>query len=51
MLHDGYGLEHDDTKSDADLTVESLPMIIENLQQQGDEFVTVPDLLQKQAYN
>lgn len=39
LLHDGYGLNHGDVKSDKSLTVEALPMIIEELQRQGYKFV------------
>jgi len=51
LLHDGYGLLHDCTKSDESLTVQALPLIIEQLQSEGYQFVTVPDLLHISAYN
>jgi peptidoglycan/xylan/chitin deacetylase (PgdA/CDA1 family) len=51
LLHDGYGTLHNTAKSDKTLTVESLPLIIEQLQAKGYQFVTVPQLLNKPAYN
>jgi peptidoglycan/xylan/chitin deacetylase (PgdA/CDA1 family) len=51
LLHDGYGTEHNTKDSDKSLTVEALPIIIEGLQKQGYEFVTVPELLGVPAYN
>lgn len=51
LLHDGYGTEHGDVNSDKSLTVKILPSIIEELQKQGYEFVTVPELLNLPAYN
>jgi len=47
LLHDGNGLKHG---SDRSQTVAALPEIIETLQSQGYTFVTVPELLQTQAY-
>jgi peptidoglycan/xylan/chitin deacetylase (PgdA/CDA1 family)/glycosyltransferase involved in cell wall biosynthesis len=51
QLHDGYGLLHDSAKSDESLTVQALPLIIEQLQAEGYQFVTVPELLNVPAYN
>ncbi|MFH1382849.1 MAG: glycosyltransferase [Chloroflexota bacterium] len=51
LLHDGHGTDHDVTASDKSLTVEVLPVIIEELQKQGYRFVTVPALLKVPAYN
>ncbi len=49
LLHDGYALDH--SKEDEELTVNTLPLVIQALQAQDYEFVTVPELLDKQAYN
>jgi peptidoglycan-N-acetylglucosamine deacetylase len=51
LMHDGYGLQHNNAKSDKSLTVEALPLIIEGLQKQGYQLVTVPQLLHIPAYN
>ncbi|MBI4283474.1 MAG: glycosyltransferase [Chloroflexi bacterium] len=51
LLHDGYGTNHGDIKSDKSLTVKALPIIIEELTKQGYRFVTVPELLEIPAYN
>ncbi len=51
LLHDGYGTSHDTAKADKSLTVEALPLIIEQLQAKGYRFVTVPQLLNVPAYN
>ncbi len=51
LLHDGYGTNHGDAKSDKSLTVQILPSIIEELQKQGYQFVTVPELLDVPDYN
>lgn len=51
LLHDGYGTNHGDAKSDKSLTVKVLPSIIEELQKEGYRFVTVPELLDIPAYN
>ncbi len=51
LLHDGYGTNHNDTKSDRSITVKALPIIIEGLKHQGYQFVTVPELLEMPAYN
>jgi peptidoglycan/xylan/chitin deacetylase (PgdA/CDA1 family) len=45
LLHDGYGTNHNDQKSDRSLTVKVLPIIIKELRSQGYEFVTVPELI------
>ena len=51
LLHDGYGLEHNNQHADKTLTVLALPLIIEQLLAKGYRFVTVPVLLQVPAYN
>jgi peptidoglycan/xylan/chitin deacetylase (PgdA/CDA1 family) len=51
LLHDGYGTLHGTVKSDKDITVKALPLIIEQLQAKGYRLVTVPELLDKPAYN
>ncbi len=50
LLHDGYGLNHDDARSNKSLTVEMLPLIIEQLQSEGYRFVTVPEILGVPSY-
>jgi peptidoglycan/xylan/chitin deacetylase (PgdA/CDA1 family) len=50
-LHDGYGNDHRTPQADKSLLVESLPLIIEALQNEGYSFVTVPELLGQPAYN
>jgi peptidoglycan-N-acetylglucosamine deacetylase len=51
LLHDGYGLEHNDQNADKTFTVQALPLIIEQLLAKGYRFVTVPQLLNVPAYN
>jgi peptidoglycan-N-acetylglucosamine deacetylase len=51
LLHDGHGTLHNSPKSDESLTVQALPLIIEQLQAKGYQFVTVPNLLHVPAYN
>lgn len=51
LLHDGYGTAHNSRYSDKSLTVEALPLIIEQLQAKGFQLVTVPELLHVLAYN
>jgi len=51
LLHDGHGILHDVPLSNESLTVQALPLIIEQLQAKGYQFVTVPDLLNVPAYN
>ena len=51
LLHDGYGLEHDNQHADRSFTVQALPLIIEQLLAKGYRFVTVPVLLGVPAYN
>lgn len=51
LLHDGYGTEHDNTRSDKSLTVKALPIIIDQLLAKGYKFVTVSELLSVRAYN
>jgi len=50
-LHDGYGNDHGTPQADKSLLVESLPLIIEALQNEGYYFVTVPELLGQPAYS
>lgn len=51
LLHDGYGTEHNNNKSDRTLTVKALPLIIERLLAKGYQFITVPALFDVPAYN
>jgi peptidoglycan/xylan/chitin deacetylase (PgdA/CDA1 family)/glycosyltransferase involved in cell wall biosynthesis len=51
LLHDGYGTIHNTGKADKSLTVEALPLIIQQLRDKGYSFVTVPVLLGVPAYN
>lgn len=51
LMHDGYGLIHNVTKSDKSLAVEALPIIIAQLKAKGYRFVTVPEMLGVNAYN
>ncbi|MBI4267479.1 MAG: polysaccharide deacetylase family protein [Chloroflexi bacterium] len=51
LLHDGYGTNHNDAKSDKSLTVKVLPLIIEQLQAKGYRFLTIPELLNVPAYH
>lgn len=51
LLHDGYGTEHNNAHADKSLTIQALPMIIDQLQAKGYRFVTVPQLLGVPAYN
>jgi peptidoglycan/xylan/chitin deacetylase (PgdA/CDA1 family) len=51
LLHDGYGLNHDGTTNDKSITVQALPLIIQQLRDKGYTFVTVPVLLNVPAYN
>lgn len=50
-LHDGYGNEHGTTRADKSITVQTLPLIINSLLEQGYSFVTVPELLGQPAYD
>ncbi|MBI2831340.1 MAG: polysaccharide deacetylase family protein [Chloroflexi bacterium] len=50
LLHDGYGIDHDIPRANKSVTVEALPIIIEQLHAKGYMFVTVPDLLGTPAY-
>ena len=50
LLHDGYGLQHNDANADKSLTVKALPLIINQLKAEGYRFVTVPQLLNVPAY-
>ena len=51
LLHDGYGIEHNDQHADKSTEVAALPQIIEQLRAEGYEFVTVPQLINVPAYN
>jgi peptidoglycan-N-acetylglucosamine deacetylase len=51
LLHDGYGTQHDSDKSDKQVTVDMLPLIIKQLKAQGYTFLTVPELFQVPAYD
>ncbi len=50
LLHDGYGIEHNNNHADRSLTVKALPLIIKRLLAKGYRFVTVPVLLNVPAY-
>jgi len=50
LLHDGYGTEHNTARADKSFEVQALIEIIEALQAQGYQFVTVPELLGTYAY-
>jgi peptidoglycan/xylan/chitin deacetylase (PgdA/CDA1 family) len=50
LMHDGFGLLHDTAKADKSLAVEALPIIIAALKANGYRFVTVPELLDVEAY-
>jgi peptidoglycan-N-acetylglucosamine deacetylase len=50
LLHDGYGTQHNNAKSDKTLIVKALPLIIDQLKAKGYRFVTVPELLNVPAY-
>jgi peptidoglycan/xylan/chitin deacetylase (PgdA/CDA1 family) len=51
LLHDGYGTEHDNQRADRSLTVQALPIIIQELTAQGYRFITIPELLGIEPYN
>jgi peptidoglycan/xylan/chitin deacetylase (PgdA/CDA1 family) len=51
LLHDGYGLEHNNTHADKSATVEMVPLVIEGLKEKGYEFVTVAELLDMEPYH
>ena len=51
LLHDGYGLEHDNAHADKNATVLALPLIIDGLEAKGYSFVTVSDLLDIEPYH
>ena len=51
LLHDGYGALHGSGRAVKEATVQTLPLIIERLKDQGYTFVTVPELLKVPAYN
>ncbi len=50
LLHDGYGTLHNAPRANKSDTVEMLPQIIEQLQNEGYTFVTIPQLLNVPAY-
>jgi len=51
LMHDGYGLNHDDAPSDKSLTCLALPIIVKELLARGYVFKTIPDLLDVPPYN
>jgi peptidoglycan/xylan/chitin deacetylase (PgdA/CDA1 family)/glycosyltransferase involved in cell wall biosynthesis len=51
LLHDGYGIEHNNKNADKTLTVKALPLLIEQLLAQGYQFVTVSEMFGVPAYN
>ena len=51
LMHDGYGISHNTPQADKSLTVNALPLIIQQLQAKGYRFVTVPEILKVPAYN
>lgn len=51
LLHDGYGTQHNITKADKTVTIQAMPLIIEQLQAKGFRFVTVPEILHVPAYD
>lgn len=50
ILHDGYGLEHNDKHADKGATVEAVGFIVPRLEAEGYIFVTVPELLHITPY-
>jgi peptidoglycan/xylan/chitin deacetylase (PgdA/CDA1 family) len=50
LLHDGYGLEHNNPHADKSVTVQTLPIIIQKLEAEGYQFITVPQLLDVTPY-
>ncbi len=51
LLHDGYGTSHSGAKADKSVTVQSLPELIDQLHANGYHFVTIPELLEINAYH
>ena len=51
LMHDGYGLNHDDAPSDKSLTCKALPLIIKELKSEGYNFKTIPEILGITGYN
>jgi peptidoglycan/xylan/chitin deacetylase (PgdA/CDA1 family) len=51
LLHDGYGTLHNAEKSDKQITVDMLPIIIKQLKEQGYTFLTIPELFNVPAYD
>jgi peptidoglycan-N-acetylglucosamine deacetylase len=51
LMHDGYGTQHDVSKSDKQVTVDMLPLIIKQLKGQGYTFLTIPELFHVPAYD
>jgi peptidoglycan-N-acetylglucosamine deacetylase len=51
LLHDGYGISHNTNRSDKQVTVDALAYIIQQLQAQGYNFVTIPALIDVPAYD
>jgi peptidoglycan-N-acetylglucosamine deacetylase len=50
LLHDGYGTLHNAGKSNKQVTVDMLPLIIKPLKEQGYTFLTIPELFNVPAY-
>lgn len=50
LLHDGYGILHNIGRSNKQITVDMLPLIIKPLKEQGYTFLTIPELLNVSAY-
>jgi peptidoglycan/xylan/chitin deacetylase (PgdA/CDA1 family) len=51
LLHDGFGTLHNVRQSDKQVTVEMLPLIINELKNEGYTFLTIPELFNIRAYN
>jgi hypothetical protein len=49
-MHDGWGTNHTDVRSQKSLPSLALPFIIEALQNEGYSFVTIPELPKIPAY-
>jgi peptidoglycan/xylan/chitin deacetylase (PgdA/CDA1 family) len=51
LLHDGFGTLHNVRQSDKQVTVNMLPLIINELKNEGYTFLTIPELFNIRAYN